>query len=164
MSLPATIRTIKSADDPTIAQIIRTVLESYEVTGENSAFADREIDQMSAAYGTLGSNYFVVEEDGIVVGGAGYGPLAGGDGFTCEVRKMYLLPEARGKGYGRALLERVVEEAEGEGYQTCYLETVPAMTAAQSLYESMGFVSLDSPMGSTGHTACQVWYARRLNS
>ncbi|AIE85311.1 bifunctional helix-turn-helix transcriptional regulator/GNAT family N-acetyltransferase [Fimbriimonas ginsengisoli] len=153
-----TIRPIEARDDAAVARIIRTVLVAFGVTGPGSALYDPEVDSMTAAYSEPGSEYFVLERGGKVVGGAGYGPLANGDGTVAEVRKMYFLPEVRGFGMGRRMLARVLDGARGAGYREMYLETVARMTAARSLYESMGFRQLDSAQGCTGHTACEIWY------
>jgi putative acetyltransferase len=157
-----TIRPIETRDDAAMARIIRTVLVAFGVTGQGSAMHDPEVDSISAAYASAGSGYFVLERAGRTVGGAGFGPLANGDGTVAEVRKMYLLPDARGCGMGRRLLATVLDAARAAGYRQMYLETVPHMTAARTLYESFGFRQLDSPMGCTGHTACDIWYALDL--
>lgn len=145
-----------------MAQVIRGALEEHGLTSPQSAYGDPEVFHMTAAYAGEGSAYFVAEWEGEVAGGAGYGPLLGGDGTVCELRKMYLAPSSRGKGIGKLLLERILSEAKVAGYATIYLETVPHMEAARRLYERLGFARLDAPMGETGHGACDVWYARPL--
>lgn len=157
-----TIRPIEPRDDAAIARIIRTVLESFEMTGEGSAIRDREVDSMNSAYSSPGSRYLVVERDGRTVGGAGFGCLNQGDGTIAELRKMYLLPEARGCGMGRRLLSAVLNEARLAGYKTMYLETIHKMAAARGLYESFGFKPRESPLGCTGHTDCEIWYTLDL--
>ena len=91
MSLPAgvAIRPIQSGDDDrAIAAIIRTVMPEFGATGSGFAINDPEVDWMSRAYAEPRHAYFVLERDGAVLGGAGVAPLAGGDGDTCELRKM----------------------------------------------------------------------------
>jgi putative acetyltransferase len=97
-----------------------------------------------------------------VLGGGGVGPLRGGDASTCELRKMYFLPELRGLGMGRLLLQRCLAAATQLGYRRCYLETLERMTAARAMYESAGFRKLPTPMGDTGHHRCDAWYVREL--
>ena len=72
---------------------------------------------------------------------AAWRPLAGAAPDTCELRKMYFLREARGRGWGEVLLRRLLAAARGLGYRTCYLETLAGMDAAQKLYARMGFAS-----------------------
>lgn len=52
------------------------------------------------------SAYFVAIDDRRIVGGGGVAPLQGGPHDVCELKKLYLLPEARGRGIGQALLTR----------------------------------------------------------
>jgi len=155
-------RPMTSEDNVAIAGIIRRVMPEFGISGEGSAHADPEVDAMSEAYARPGHAYFVLESAGQVVGGAGVGPLAGGEPGICELRKMYFLPEARGQGQGRALLERCLQAARTLGYTHCYLETFHTMTAAQKLYARLGFERLPGPMGHTGHFKCSHHYLRPL--
>jgi putative acetyltransferase len=52
--------------------------------------------------------------------------------------------------------------AKDQNFQLCYLETLPYMKAAQKLYLKTGFNYIDGPMGSTGHTSCNVWLTKAL--
>ena len=107
------IRPITHADDAAMAAIIRAVMPEFGAVGDGFAINDPEVDWMSRAYAQPRSAYFVVERDGIVVGGGGVAPLDGGDGDTCELRKMYFLPQARGLGAGSAMMERCLQAARG---------------------------------------------------
>src|SRR5580692_6711855 len=106
-----------------MARVIRAVMPEYGARGPGFAINDPEVDAMCAAYPAPRAVYFVLEVNGEVVGGGGVGPLAGGEDGTCELRKMYFLPAARGLGAGRALLGRCIEEARARGYRRMYLET-----------------------------------------
>jgi putative acetyltransferase len=75
---------------------------------------------------------------------------------------MYFRPECRGLGLGRTLLLRLLEEMRRCGYRRCYLETLESMTAARKLYVECGFTPRCSPLGATGHFACDAWYERAL--
>jgi putative acetyltransferase len=156
------LRPIRSEDDPAVARVIRAVMPEYGARGPGFAIHDPEVDGMSAAYPPPRAVYFVLEVDGAVVGGGGVGPLWGGEEGTCELRKMYLLPAARGLGAGKALLARCIEEARERGYRRMYLETLTGMDAAQRLYERFGFRRLGAPMGATGHFGCDRWYSMEL--
>lgn len=156
------IRPIEAVDDTKIASIIRTVMPEYGAAGEGYSIVDPEVDAMTEAYAGDAAAYFVALIDGEVMGGAGVGPLVGGPPEVCELKKMYLLREARGLGLGRRLMERCLEAARAAGYERCYLETLAHMTEARGLYESRGFRALDAPMGATGHTGCNGWYIREL--
>ncbi len=166
MLMPAdfTIRPIQPADDAAIAAIIRTVMPEFGAVGSGFAIADPEVDWMSRAYAAPRHAYFVLERDGRVLGGAGVAPLAGGDPETCELRKMYFLPEARGLGAGTAMMERCLAAARGFGFARCYLETLTGMDAAMRLYERSGFRRIDAPLGATGHGGCNRFYLLELAS
>ncbi|KAF3923121.1 hypothetical protein ABW20_dc0107200 [Dactylellina cionopaga] len=58
----------------------------------------------------------------------------------CEMKRLYTLPSTRGQGVGKALIEDILEFAEGLGYEEMYLDTLATMTAALSIYEKYGFV------------------------
>lgn len=152
------LRPITPADDRAVAHIIRTVMTEHGATGPGFAILDPEVGAMAAAYPDARSRYFVLDDDGDVVGGAGFGPLQGGDPETCELRKMYLLPRTRGLGLGRRLLTHVLQAAREAGFARCYLETMATMQRARALYESFGFRRRQDSCGATGHHGCDAWY------
>lgn len=152
------IRPIRAADDAAVAVIIRDVMASFGATGPEYSSSDPEVGAMSAAYDGARHACFVLEQDGRVLGCGGIAPLAGGEQDVCELRKMYLLPEARGRGLGERMLHHCLEAARVRGYRRCYLETLSGMDAAQKLYLKTGFTRLAAPLGSTGHSGCNRHY------
>jgi putative acetyltransferase len=156
------IEPIKPEDDAAVAAIIRSVMPEYGACGAGFAIHDAEVDTMHAAYSAPRCRYFVLRCGDRVVGGGGVAPLQGGDRDTCELRKMFLLPEARGRGQGRRLLTTCLDAARAFGFQHCYLETTSRMTEAQALYQKLGFEPLPAPRGATGHFGCDRWFARAL--
>ena len=117
---------------------------------------------MAESYSGESAAYFVITMGSKVVGGGGVAHLDGADPDTCELRKMYLLPELRGLGMGRRLLDRCLQAAKSLGYRRCYLETLEHMTQAQALYEADGFVATQTSLGNTGHFACNRYYMKQL--
>ena len=111
------LRPIEARDDAAVAAIIREVMPAFGACGAGFPISDREVDAMSAAYAAPRSAYFVVEEGGRVIGGAGIAPLDGGDADTCELRKMYYLPAARGRGLGERVLRLCLEQAREFGFR-----------------------------------------------
>lgn len=152
------LRPIRKKDNRAVASIIRTVMPEFGADGPGFAIHDKEVDAMYAAYSKPRHGYFVLDRRGMVVGGGGIAPLAGADPSVCELRKMYLLPEARGCGLGELLLQNCLMAAKQARFETCYLETTSQMVQAQSLYQKMGFRPLKAPRGATGHCGCDRWY------
>jgi putative acetyltransferase len=158
------LRLLTSDDDATVARIIRTVMPEFGADGPGFAIHDAEVGAMSVAYGGPRAVYYVVTDGGRVVGGGGIAPLEGSspDQRICELKKMYFLPEARGRGAGRLLLERCLDAARERGYATVYLETLSGMSDARRLYEKLGFLRIDGPLGQTGHFGCNTFYKKSI--
>jgi len=157
-----TIREVREEDNAALSKAIRQVLIDIGVPKAGTAYADPEIDFMYQAYQTARAAYFVIEEDSVVLGGAGIAPLAGEDPKICELQKMYFLAKGRGRGLGQQMIYHCLAYAKDQNFQLCYLETLPYMKAAQKLYLKTGFNYIDGPMGSTGHTSCNVWLTKAL--
>ncbi len=121
------IRPVRPTDSPAIAHIIRTVMPEFGASGAGFAIHDKEVDDIFKAYHQPRAAYFVCEVDGKIIGGGGVAPLQGGDEDTCELKKMYFLPEGRGKGLGKKVLRQCVEAARQIGYKYCYLKTFNTM-------------------------------------
>ncbi len=156
------IREIQKEDNSEVANVIRTVLIEHNVPKVGTAYADPQLDYMFEAYSEPKATYFVVENKGKIIGGAGIAPLANGSPEVCELQKMYFLPETRGLGLGSKMMETCLQKAKDFGFKQCYLETMPYMEAAQKLYLKTGFQYLDAPMGCTGHNSCPVWMIKDL--
>lgn len=157
-----TIRPIETRDDAAIAAIIRSVMPEFGAGGAGFAIHDAEVGAMSSAYAQPHCGYFVVEINGVVLGGGGFAPLDGGEKNVCELRKMYFLPILRGHGAGHALIAHCLDAARRAGFSRCYLETLTGMDAAQHVYVQSGFNRIDAALGSTGHHGCNRFYLREL--
>ncbi|MFT5890360.1 MAG: putative acetyltransferase [Dokdonia sp.] len=155
MSKPI-IRPIETADNERVAAVIRKVLVDMGVPKVGTAYADTALDQMYENYDTPKARYFVVEDQGTLIGCAGIAQLDNYDGNVCELQKMYFLEEARGRGVGTQMMSACLDTARSFGYDQCYIETMPYMEAAQKLYKRTGFRYIDGPLGDTGHFSCPV--------
>lgn len=150
------IRTIERTDNAAIANVIRSVLVELGAPKVGTAYEDEAVDVMFENYEKEKAVYFVVEENGEVIGGAGISQLDNHDGNVCELQKMYFLPPARGRGIGTKLIDMCLNKAREYGYEQCYIETMSYMEAAQKLYRAYGFEYLEGPIGDTGHYSCGV--------
>jgi putative acetyltransferase len=157
-----TIRKIEPKDNLKIASVIRNIFEELDAPKVGTAYADPHLNTLSEVYEAENEIYFVVEEDGIILGGCGIGNLIDAEFKICELQKMYLAKEARGKGIAQELMHHCLAFAKQAGYDKCYIETLPFMKDAQKLYIKSGFAYIDGPMGSTGHNACDVFMIKDL--
>jgi N-acetylglutamate synthase-like GNAT family acetyltransferase len=81
--------------------------------------------------------YYLLELDNAIIG---MGALRQVKKNIGEIKRMYIRPAYRGKGYGKALLHQLLHKAKEFGYHTIYLDSGRFMTAAQHLYRSVGFI------------------------
>lgn len=156
------IREIQQKDNESIAKVIRDIFHELDAPKVGTAYADPILDTLYEVYQAPRSVYYVVEKEGIVVGGCGVAPLENTDATVCELQKMYFAPEIRGTGYAEKIIEKCLEYAKTQGFEICYLETLSFMTTAQKLYKRIGFENIEGPMGNTGHNSCEVWMTKKL--
>lgn len=150
-------RTIEPQDNVALAIVIRNTLAEFGANKPGTVYFDPTTDSLYEVFQKAGSIYFVLLKENKVIGGAGIYPTEGLPGDTCELVKMYLLPEARGKGLGRTLIEKCLDFAKQSGYKKVYLESMPELKKALKVYEKLGFHYLDKPMGNSGHFGCDLW-------
>ncbi|WP_283678331.1 GNAT family N-acetyltransferase [Lentilactobacillus sp. Marseille-Q4993] len=158
-----TIRPITSNDDVKMAEIIRTLLKSFNLDKPGTAYFDPELDHLSEFYGqTQKRQYFVaVNDDNEVVGGAGAAEYDAENGVA-ELQKLYVSASAQGDHLSTKLIDRVVEFARQAGYEKLYLETHHDLSAAVHVYDKYGFTLLDGPIGGGEHQAMDIFYELKL--
>ena len=152
-----TIRDIRKEDNPALAKVVKNTLAEFGANHPNTVYYDPTTDTLFEVFQTPRSKYFLAEINNKIVGGGGIYPTDGLPPDTCELVKMYLLPEARGLGLGRLLIEKCLQFAKESGYKNVYLETMPELKNALKVYEKMGFKYLAGPMGNSGHFGCELW-------
>jgi putative acetyltransferase len=130
------IRPATNADRERIFELIEPILAEFGLRPDRTS-SDSDLNDIEGTYFASGGRFEVVEDnDGSLLGTYGVLPL---DRHTCKLRKMYLVPRARGLGLGRRMLERAVAHARGLGCHTLILETVSVMEDAIRLYTRAGF-------------------------
>jgi GNAT superfamily N-acetyltransferase len=134
------IRRVETAAD--WARFRALVLEYGESLGFDLCFQgfDEELAALAEIYAPPTGAAFLVIVDDAAVGCVGVRAFAG---EVCELKRMYLHPDARGRGLGRALAECASADARHLGYKVMRLDTLETMTAAIHVYESMGFRDIE---------------------
>ncbi len=162
MPNPIHIRPISIEDNPLIAAIIRSCLTEFGANKPGTVYYDKTTDHLFELFQENGAAYFIAEQEGNIVGGGGIFPSPGLPAGTCELVKMYLLPLVRGTGIGATLMNKCMSKAKELGFVSMYIETLPELKKAISVYEKFGFNYLDNPLGDTGHFGCSVWMLKSL--
>ena len=116
-------------------QLIKEYTTSLGIDLSYESF-DREMAEFPGAYARPGGRLLVAIEDG---DSAGVVALRRLSNDVCEMKRLYVRPSFRGKGIGRKLARRVIEEAKGIGYSRIRLDTLSSLKEAISLYDSLGF-------------------------
>lgn len=158
-----TIRKIDPSDNKALAEIVRTSLAEFGANKPGTVYYDDTTDHLYELFQQPGSFYFVAVQHEKILGGAGIFPSEGLPQGHCELVKMYLCAEARGRGIGGQLIDKCLETAKGFGYRYVYIETMPELRKAVSIYEKYGFERLNGPLGNTGHFGCDVWMLKELH-
>jgi putative acetyltransferase len=156
------IREIQPKDNLSIKVIITDCFKEFGLPISGSSLEDEDVKCMYEGFQTHRSIYYVLEDHGKVLGGGGVKQLKGASKDTCELQKMYFHPDARGKGYGKMMLDKCTQAAKEFGYKFCYLESHSELRDAISLYEKNRFKHLEKPQGHTGHLICGVYMVKEL--
>jgi GNAT superfamily N-acetyltransferase len=132
-------------------------------TGDGAALVAAMIDEMRELYWDIGDGldlnspdmpkagpaelsppngtFLVGYRDGVAVCGGGVKRLPDGG---CEIKRMYVVPAARGQGLARVLLHALEDAARDLGYHVARLDTGPRQPHAKGLYESEGYVAVEN--------------------
>lgn len=157
-----TYRNIEEGDNKELADLIRTVFREFGIDRPGTVYFDPTTDNLFELFKTPGSVYWIAEGYGEMAGGCGIFPTPGLPDGCAELVKFYLLPQWRGKGIGRALMEMCFESARQLGYRQLYLESLPELSKAVSMYIKSGFRHINSALGNSGHFGCNIWMLKDL--
>ncbi len=157
-----TIRPVRQEDNAELASIVKTTLAEFGANKKGTVYFDPTTDSLYELFRAPLSTYFVAELHGEIVGGGGIYPTAGLPEDTCELVKMYLLKKARGKGLGKHLVQKCLDQAKDAGFRKVYIETMPELKQALKTYEKFGFTYIDHPMGNSGHFGCDLWMIKQI--
>lgn len=150
------IRPWQPGDRPAAAAIIRSVLADYGLGWEPTG-ADRDVLEVETCYQQRGGEFWVIEQQGQLVGTGAYYPIERGQNAV-EIRKMYLLPKVRQQGLGRFLLGQLEAAIAHRGFSQVWIETASVLQEAVQLYESSGY----QPATGVETTRCDRVYYKNL--
>ncbi len=152
-----TIREVEVRDNAPLAKMIRQVFDEHGAPNAGTVYSDPTTDNLFELFRKENSILWVAELQGEAIGCCGIYPTPNLPPHCAELVKFYLAASARGKGLGRMLLEKSLASARSMGYREIYLESLPQFKTAIRIYEKLGFVFLDQPMGASGHSGCNIW-------
>jgi putative acetyltransferase len=155
-------RNIEKGDNKEIAELIRTVFREFKIDKPGTVYFDPTTDNLFELFSIKGSEYWIAEENGVIIGGCGVYPTPGLPEGCAELVKLYLAASSRGKGIGWRLMNKTFESAKKLGYRQLYLESLPELGKAISLYERAGFKNIPGPLGNSGHFGCNIWMTKDL--
>ena len=125
--------------DPSEIELVRSLFLEYQASlGISLCFQnfDEELRSLPGKYSPPAGRLLFAENDGEVIGCIALRPVTNSQ---AEMKRLYVRPAGRGMQLGRALVDRVIQEACDIGYERIVLDTLPSMGAAIRLYRSMGF-------------------------
>jgi GNAT superfamily N-acetyltransferase len=127
--------TVGRGDEPEARELV-AAMEAWVTEGFGPTTPDRTSTVTASEMVPPRGAFVLVREDGRVVAGGGVRRLSEG---VCEIKRMFVVPEARGRGHGRRVLEALERAAADLGYRRVRLDTAQSMTTAMALYESAGY-------------------------
>jgi GNAT superfamily N-acetyltransferase len=130
---------VRAARFPADADAVVTIFREYVLSPSvNLDFQDyeNEFKGLPGKYAEPDGRILLAWDHEVVVGCAA---LRRVNSTTCELKRVYVRPGARGHHLGRLLVERMISEARAENYATMCLDVLPEFVAAQQLYASLGF-------------------------
>jgi len=122
--------------------VVRGLLREYQTSLDvDLCFQnfEAELRELPGAYAPPRGRLLIATYNGEPVGCVA---LRSVDASRCEMKRLYVRPHARGLGIGKRLVSQILDEARIIGYEEILLDTLPAMTEAQRMYERFGFVDI----------------------
>lgn len=127
-------------DLDTVRALFREYAAGLDVDLDFQDF-DAELAALPGKYARPEGRLLLAKENDRVLACICMRPLSGAD---CEMKRLYVRPDARGHQLGRRLVQRLCDEAKSAGYTRMFLDTLPTMATAQQLYADLGFVPTEA--------------------
>lgn len=155
------LRPMTPEDNATLLAVVQQCVLEFGYTHSPYITHPEEGDLYGDMSGERSRMYVLLDADDSIIGGGGFAPVTGAEDY-CEIQKVYFLPKARGHGWGKRLVQRLMQEAADSGFSHYYIESVPEMTGAIALYESLGFTPCQRH-STDGHSVCTVYMQRPVD-
>ncbi len=153
-------REIRESDNAAIASLIRRILKAYSLDIPGTAYYDEGLDRFSELYGRPDARYYVLEDEGKVVGGIGFSAFEMIEG-AAELQKLYLDESYTGSGIGYEMIEYVEARMKDAGFKKSYLETHDNLAAAIHIYIKSGYEEIERP-SFVGHSSMNRFFIKEL--
>ena len=137
--MPYLLRPFKKQDAEGVKNLILAILTD-EYPFDKSVYSDSDLDRIAETYGGAKDSFFVIEEDGRIVGTAGVKEDTGTDAL---LRRLFVDPKHRKRGYGAELLEKAVAFCKEKGYKRILFRCTDRMAEAMSLCKKKGFTEME---------------------
>ena len=134
---------IRPANFPDDVSVVQSLFREYaDGLGVDLCFQgfEEELSTLPGKYDPPSGKLLIATG---LAGAAGCVGMRRIDAQSCEMKRLYVRPQARGENLGRRLVEQILEEARRAGYALVCLDTLPSMATAQRLYQSLGFVAIE---------------------
>ena len=131
----STLRNYKQGDEPGVFAMVEFSLKQYGLS-VNPEGTDSDLENINRSYILPGGSFKVIEENGRIIGSCGLYKI---NTAVCELRKMYLNPEFKGKGLGEKMMIDAFSTAKRLRFSKMILETNSCLVEAVCLYRKYGF-------------------------
>jgi ribosomal protein S18 acetylase RimI-like enzyme len=137
-----TMRIVRAVTPDDFARA-RALIDAYATSlGVDLEFQDfsHELAHLPTEYGPPHGVLLIADDAGAALGCIALRAL---EDRVCEMKRLYVAPEGRGRGVGRALTTEIIAEARRLGYERMRLDTLASMREARQLYASLGFREIE---------------------
>ncbi len=134
------LRPYKNEDAKGVKELILSILAN-EYPFDRSAYSDSDLDRIDKVYGGKKDAFFVIEEDGEIVGTGGIKEETKDDAL---LRRLFVDFKHRRRGYGNQLLKKAIESSRAAGYRRIYFRCTDRMKDAMRLCVKNGFVETEN--------------------
>lgn len=147
---PLIVRPVEEEDNAEIACVLRASVEEHGAPRVGTFYDDPHTDAIYQTFQEKRAEYWVVECDGKVKGGAGFYPTKGLPEGYAELTKFHFRPELRGRGIGKHLLLHIEKRAAKAGYTHLYIVSYHEFGKAVTMYERNGYTHISHALDRSG--------------